>query len=573
MLMRRFAWVIAGFSPLRWGRGALPKATVILFFMGQAKSQVLVQTIPPLPFPAAPLTTGFCSVGDVNADGVPDLATGHPLLGPPGVGLGAVRMYAGGSGAVLGERTAVSFGVTDRTGFGYPLETLGDVTGDGIPEFLAGIPISSNLSGLPVPGLVLIISPVGLNLIAMLTGFEPADQFGMGLGGLTDVNGDGIPDPLIGAPTAGPGGLTFAGQAAVVDGLTTAVLLTLPGSSSGDTLGRHFAPMGDIDGDGNDDFAVDHFIPSWEAIVISGGGNQLLYPVAGPISWNMSSIEDLDFDGNRELVTRSGYAGLEGVTVFSSGNPILSYTVPPVTNLANFGLSIDSAGDVDGDGFEDIVVGADASVPPGGGPGGYGAVVLVSGGTGSLLHQINGPNNGGGMGSQVRGLGDMNGDGLSDIAARNAGHVEIWSLVPAGVSIDGTACPGSGGVRPVIGMTGIPVVGSSVSVNISRVPQPATALLLFGPAASSWLGIPLPLDLAVVGLPGCNLAVPPDVIVPVMTVPRPGSGIGGATQLVAIPPDPTLLGASVAFQWYAPDPGPSAFPGVTTRRLVATILP
>ncbi len=502
-------------------------------------------------------------LGDVNGDGVPDFATGHPMA----LGSGAVRVYAGGTGALLGERTNSSLG-TNQTGLGETLETLGDVDGDGIPEFLAG------LSNSGAPGQVVVLSPAGMSLLLLITGSQTADLFGLGLCGHTDVDGDGVPDPVIGAPSADPGGLISAGEAWVVDVFTGSPLLYVPGGATGDVLGARFAAMGDLDGDGKDDFALDHFIYPWEAVVISGGTGLPLYSINGPgfVGWDIASVGDLDFDGARELVTRSANGGLGGITVFSWGSPILTYTTPALTNLVNFGLTIASAGDVDGDGFEDIVVGADGSFPPTGGQLYYGAVVVVSGATGNALVQLNGPYFGGMMGRLVRGAGDLNGDGLADFATNNLGRVEIWSMVPTGVSIDGQACTGASGLAPAIGITGSPVLGGSVTVNLSRVPAPGPALLLFGPPLNSWGGIPLPVDLAVFGLPGCFLSVPLLDVVPASVTPRPGPSVGGSAVNMTIPVDPSLTGASVAFQWYAPDPGPGAFPGVTTRRLVATIL-
>jgi hypothetical protein len=159
----------------------------------------------------------------------------------------------------------------------------------------------------------------------------------------------------------------------------------------------------------------------------------------------MASVPDLDFDGYPEIATRAVNGGLDAVQVFSWGVPMLTYTAPPMNTFSTFAYSIDGAGDVDGDGFDDIVAGAPTSLPPSGGVFGYGAVVVISGATGNGLFEIYGPYPNGAMGSQVRGAGDLNGDGLAEIGTTNHGRVEIWSLVPPGVSIDGTACPGSGG--------------------------------------------------------------------------------------------------------------------------------
>jgi FG-GAP repeat protein len=562
-------------SPL-FARAKSPRlllgAAAVLCAAPSTRGQSLLQTIPSYSVYGTNQGVGrFCVVGDVNGDGVPDFATGHPIFNP---GLGAVRVYAGGTGALIGERTAVSLGVVDQGGLGYTLETLGDVTGDGISEFMAGISNSGTIFGAPAPGKAVVISPAGMSLILMLTGTEPGDLFGTGLGGFTDVNGDGVYDPLIGSPAASPGGVVFGGEARAFNVFTGSGLLYLAGGAVLDEVGRRFAAMGDLDGDGKDDFALDHLVPYWEAQVVSGGTGLPIYsiPGFGQYFFPMASMGDLDFDGAREIVARSATGGLQSITVFSWGSPILTYTVPPVSTLLNFGLQIDSAGDVDGDGFEDIVVGADASVPPAGGVLFYGAFVVVSGATGSALQQVYGTYMYGGMGHRVRGAADVNGDGLAEVAVWNWGRVEVWSIVPTGVSIDGQACTGSSGMAAAIGITGIPVHGTSVTVNLSRVPVAGTALLLYGPPLNSWNGIPLPIDLAVLGLPGCLLSIPVLHFVQAPVTPRPGPAVGGSGVTIAIPADPSLVGASAAFQWYAPDPAPVPFPGVTTRRLVATIL-
>ena len=559
-------------SPIRRKGPHLPPLLVAtLCAVASARGQILLQSIPPYPTVGTnQYVEGFCVLGDVDGDAVPDFATGHPYL--PGTG-GAVRLYAGGTGTLLGERTALSLGATNLGGLGLNLETLGDVTGDGVPEFLAGM-FSSGV--VPVAGMAFVVSPVSMSLVVTLTGSQPADQFGMGLGGFTDVDGDGVPDPLIGAPTADATGAADAGEAIAFSVFTASPLLMLAGTSVGDVLGARFAAMGDLDGDGKDEFAVDHIVPAWEALVVSGGTGQVLYSITGPGQYTdgFGSIGDLDFDGARELATRSGNGGLQAITVFSWGNPIFTYTVPPTTNLLGLGnFSIESAGDVDGDGFDDIVAGADNSAPPGGGTPGYGAILVISGATGNALEQINGSFPVGAMGRLVGSAGDLNGDGLADVATTNAGRVEIWSLIPAaGVSIDGQACTGTSGMAPAIGITGLPVHGTTVIVNLSRVPVAGSALLLYGPPLNAWNGIPLPLDLAVLGLPGCQLSIPVLDFVPAAVTPRPGPAVGGSGVTIPIPMDPALVGASVAFQWYAPDPGPGPFPGVTTRRLVATIL-
>ncbi|HKB16845.1 MAG TPA: hypothetical protein VKF62_12320, partial [Planctomycetota bacterium] len=165
-----------------------------------------------------------------------------------------------------------------------------------------------------------------------------------------------------------------------------------------------------------------------------------------------------------------------------------------------------------------------------------------------------------------------NGDGFPDFAVGApgpspfvTGKVRAYSGAPVGVTSFGSGCGGAGGV-PRIGATRSPRVGTTFSVNLSGTPPGNVALFLMGLSNTSWGTIPLPLDLAFLGMPGCGLLVSPDFVLGLTTAAF-GPGNGRAVIPLALPPNPTLIGTQAYAQWYVADPAIGAIPGSLTRGL------
>ncbi|HKB16575.1 MAG TPA: integrin alpha, partial [Planctomycetota bacterium] len=238
--------------------------------------------------------------------------------------------------------------------------------------------------------------------------------------------------------------------------------------------------------------------------------------------------------------------------------------------------------DVNGDGVPDFATGAPQN---GSGGSGIGYVRVFSGTTGAPLCTIPGAAAGAQFGTSVAGAGDVNGDGFPDVVGGaplsnaggplQSGAVRVHSVVgiPAGSSLYGSGCAGSGGFTPLLAaQTSSAATGNaSFGIVLSRALGGSFAVLDLGLSSTAWLGVPLPLDLGFLGLPGCSLLVSAEVPLLVATN---GSGPGNGRALVPlpIPPDPTLPGAHVFFQWYVVDPGPALLPGTMSPALDLQIL-
>ncbi len=219
-------------------------------------------------------------------------------------------------------------------------------------------------------------------------GANAGDRFGLHLAAAGDMNADGIEDMIIGAPRADPGGRTCAGTVYVYSGATHQVLRQFDGLTPWDALGRCVFGAGDVDGDGAGDLIVG-------ATGADPGGN----PEAG-----------------------SAY-------VFSGATGALLHQFDGEEAGDHLGEFVDGAGDVDGDGFGDLIVGAKDANP--GGRISAGSVYVYSGATGDVIWRFDGDEPGDWMGRCVAGMGDVDGDGVPDLAA-NARFTDPGGLTDAG---------------------------------------------------------------------------------------------------------------------------------------------
>ncbi len=272
---------------------------------------------------------------------------------------------------------------------------------------------------------------------------EQEDELaGWAVAGAGDVDGDGLADVLIGAQGFISDGATNTGAAYLITGLTSGSLseaaIRLHGPSGSDFTGYSVEGIGDLDGDGFDDILVG----------ASNGGEEgqgMAWLVAGPItaSARIDEVGVALFGGEEGSYTGVSVAGLHGDSVLVSApysdaggqEAGLVYLAQPGSEDAVLsdigesfigtagslaGWSTDCAGDTDGDGSHEALIGA-----PGYG-GGEGAVWLVDGEVGAdipdVAHRTFLGGTGYHAGAAVAGHADINGDGLSDILIGAYGH-------------------------------------------------------------------------------------------------------------------------------------------------------
>jgi len=309
--------------------------------------------------------------------------------------------------------------------FGWSVSGAGDVDGDGVPDVIVGAHEPSPPD--TDPGYARVFSGAGGDVLLDLVGTEAGAWFGVSVSDYADVNADGHADVLVGSPSRDSTGVD-AGRAYVLSGLNGAELMRIDGDDAGDFLGRAVSGAGDVDGDGQPDFVVgapgddDNGAGSGSARVYSAGG-ALIHRFDGDAAgdgfgYSVSGAGDVNGDGFADVIVGARqYPGGNGYArVFSGADGTELFTMLGVEPDDQFGHSVSDAGDVNGDGFADVVVGAPGADPLDKGFAEPGSVTVFAGPDGAVLHLIGGILDDA-FGTSVTGLGDVDGDGFDDFAS------------------------------------------------------------------------------------------------------------------------------------------------------------
>lgn len=349
--------------------------------------------------------------GDVNEDGFGDLIVGSPGAdGNPG----RVLLFRGGI-AGLGASPAWTGSTLQDSARSGAAVVSGDVNGDGLADLVAGAPgwlnkdsftgrVDLYLGPGPASGALF---PAAVNA----TGGHYESAFG-GAVALVDIDLDGFDDLVVGAPLVEGAGIVpvpFQGEVQVRRwdpvNETWGQALVMVGEGENALLGSSLASAGDTDGDGS------------EELLIGSPGHIGTYYAEG-----------------EAYLYESGSAGLGEAPVWSANGE---------NAAAAFGQSLAGPGDLNLDGYDDVVVGSP-------GEGLSGRVHVLFGSPGGLARELvfDGRDVSEGFGSVIASAGDVNGDGFPDLAcATLEGRVEVIlggrpassPIVDAGPRIEGHA--------------------------------------------------------------------------------------------------------------------------------------
>ncbi|MGB0953837.1 MAG: VCBS repeat-containing protein [Planctomycetota bacterium] len=338
----------------------------------------------------------------------------------------AYAQTVGGSTEILHQWT----GAAPYDG-AYKVSGAGDVNGDGFDDLIVGAD-TTDPGGLSNAGSAYVYSGVDGSLLYQWDGTASGDSFGVFVSGAGDMNGDGFADLVIGARDASPGGLPNAGSAFAYSGVDGSLLYQWDGVGQSDRFGSYVSDAGDINGDGFGDVIIGArdaspgaLINAGSAYAYSGADGSLLHQWDGEAASDrfgsiVSGAGDVNGDGTPDLVVGAFAADPGGLTsagsayVYSGADGLLLYRWDGEAEWDHFGGAVSGAGDFNGDGFDDVAVGASSASP--GGLSSAGSAYVYSGADGSLLHQWDGGGpTGYFMGTSVSDAGDVNGDGTPDL--------------------------------------------------------------------------------------------------------------------------------------------------------------
>jgi hypothetical protein len=404
------------------------------------------------------------SAGDVNGDGYADVVVGAIN------NAGEAYVYHGSASGLSATPDWSDQGEAASDNFGFSVASAGDVNGDGYADVVVSAMYNDDAGSNAGEAYVYHGSASGLSTTPDWSdqGEAVSDEFGVSVASAGDVNGDGYADVIVGTRLNDDAG-TSAGQAYVYSFAVTLVPAFETWSDQGEAASNYFghsvASAGDVNGDGYSDVIVganqndDAGSAAGEAYVYHGSASGLSTTpdwsdqgeAAGDyFGWSVASAGDVNGDGYADVIVGAyRNASFTGKAYVYHGSSSGLSTTPDWSDQGEaagdyFGISVAAAGDVNGDGYADVIVGAYRNDDAGSGAG----KTYVWHGSASGLSATpdwsdQGEEANDYFGMSVASAGDVNGDGYADVivgayynddAANNAGKTYVWHGSASGLS-------------------------------------------------------------------------------------------------------------------------------------------
>ena len=380
------------------------------------------------------------TAGDVNGDGFSDV-----IVGAPWFGNGRAYVYLGGPSGIPASAGWTAESGQANANFGYSVGTAGDVNGDGYSDVIVGADRYSNGQYEEGRAYVYLGGPSGLSTSAVWTAEseQAVAHFGQSVGTAGDVNGDGYSDVIVGAENY-QNGQVGEGRAYVYlggpAGLADSAAWTTEGDQDYAYFGQSVGTAGDVNGDGYSDVIVGAFgytngqVGEGRAYVYLGGPDGLSANAAwtaegdqegAQFGYSVGTAGDVNGDGYSDVIVGAydydnGQTN-EGRAYVYPGGPAgpsasAGWTAESDQDYAWFGYSVGTAGDVNGDGYSDVIVGAYNYDK---GQTNEGRAYVYTGGPSGLSSDAawtaEGDQEQAYFGNSVGTAGDVNGDGYSDV--------------------------------------------------------------------------------------------------------------------------------------------------------------
>lgn len=336
------------------------------------------------------------------------------MLRPMGLALALLPLAAPPAQTPLHTQISLYPGETNYFG-DKAAAGVGDIDGDNVPDYAVGAQRGGTDSGYAV-----VYSGATAEILATLTGNGTIgaqgarDSFGCSVAGLGDVNGDLVPDLLVGAATDSTYG-EIRGVAQVISGSDWSVIREHTGVYV--NFGNYVSALGDATGDGVSEYLV---CEAWVAVSCYDGATGVrLWRYEGGF-WDAvrvgSTVGDANGDGVADALigapaVPSSTATYPYVLVLDGATGDVIHNVAGPTWLP-FGTSVTWLGDINGDGGSEFIVGKPSAW------GVVGSYEIYDGASGTMLYDIEQTIR---MGGVVCGVGDQNGDGVPDFAADDNG--------------------------------------------------------------------------------------------------------------------------------------------------------